>query len=161
MSDNLFGVDIQGLEQVQRALKSLSPEIVDAASDDLAKYLLNVLRMYPPKKNVTRKQAYGQTFQSDKQRRWFFANLNEGNINVPYNRTQNMASAWTVTGKGMKTIITNDTEAARWTMSEDQSRHEKLVGWEKISTILEKRAQKIEDVLSGAAKKAIKKLGFK
>jgi hypothetical protein len=161
MGDNLFGIDIQGLEQVQRALKSLHPKIVDEASDDLAKYLINVFRMYPPKNYITRTQAYGKPFQSDRQRRWFFANLNEGNINVPYNRTQGMASAWTITGKGVKTIITNDTEAARWTMSDDQSQHEKLVGWKKITTIVEERAQKIEDVLSGAAKKAIRKLGFK
>lgn len=160
MVDNLIGIDIQGLEQIERALKSLPPEVVNEASDELSKYLLNILRMYPPKNPVTRKAAYGQTFKSDKQRHWFFANLNEGNISVPYNRTQGLSKSWLVTGSGMKTIITSDTEAARWTMSDDQSKHEALVGWKKISTILVERAQKIEDTLAGAAKKAIRKLGL-
>ncbi len=160
MGDNLVGIDIEGLEVVQRALKSLPPEIINAASDDLSKYLLNVLRMYPPKNYITRKAAYGQTFQSEKQRRWFFRALNSGEINVPYHRTQKLAGSWKIIGKGMNTIVVSEAEAARWTMGDERSKHERMVGWKQIPEILSAHAAKIESTLAGAAKKAIRKLGL-
>ncbi len=158
MATRLTGIDIEGDILLRKALDHLPDEAIDQAADDISQYLLNVLRMYPSKNYVTRASAYGQTFQSDKQRKWFFWALNSSAINVPYRRTQELARSWKIEGSGRKTIIVNETEAAHWTMSESQSRHEAMVGWKKVSTTIEEHAAKINKIFEGAVNKILRKL---
>lgn len=159
MANNLTGVDIQGLDRVQRILKGLPKEARDAATSEVADYLQNVFRTYPPRKSVTRRAAYGVTWFSDKQRKWFFAALRSGEIDVPYKRTQALRNSWRIIGKGEDKILVSENEAAVWTMSDEkQSRHERMVGWKTVSTIIKERASQIERRLQAAADKAMKKL---
>ena len=74
---------------------------MDAITEDVGDYLVNVLRSYPPQNYVTRKAAYGQTFFSDKQRRWFFAALEAENYRYPASARKH----WRKAGSGLMTSL--------------------------------------------------------
>lgn len=124
-----------GIPKISSGLKELLRgipwEAKTAGRRGWASVLYNHLRQnsYPPQNYVTRKQAYGQTFQSDRQRRWFFAALNSGEINVPYQRTGHLGEAWQWDMKPRSDIIYNDSPYEKWTIGNARSEHEKLVGW--------------------------------
>jgi hypothetical protein len=160
-SNVLIGIDAAQLAHLMKGLDEMPEAIIDAAVDEAAPYLVEVLKQYPPQKHVTRKQAYGKSFFSDKQRRWFFAALNAGEIDSPYKRTQGLRNAWQIIGSGKNTIIVNDSEGAPFVMGDQtQSRHERMVGWETVSRVVADRAKKLGDKLEAGAKKAMRKLGF-
>lgn len=63
--------------------------------------------------------GYRMVWKSEKQRRWFFAALREGRIQVPYRRTGTLGRRWTtnITGSGSAEIrgeIGNATEYGPW-----------------------------------------------
>jgi hypothetical protein len=157
----LIGIDAAQLRHLMDGLERMPEAIQDAAIDEAAPYLVDVLKTYPPPKSITRKMAYGKTFASDRQRRWFFANLNSGELKIPYRRTQNLRNSWQIIGEGKDTIIINDSPGAQFTMGDQtQSRHERMVGWETVTRVLADRAKKLGAKLEVGAKKAMKKLGF-
>lgn len=158
MSD-FVGVDVTGIPELKEYLGKLPPAIQDAIIDDVSKYLLGVFRKYPPPNhNVTRKQAYGKYFFTDRQRKWFFWALETGRIHVPYTRTREMRNAWRIEGKGMKSIIVNETQAAVFTMGDDtRARFSKLVGWQTVGEIIKERNKQILTTAQQATNKAIKK----
>jgi len=153
-------VELLGVKEIVAKLERLPEEVADYALGDVQDYMLNVLKSdQPPKNYISRKQAYGQSFQSDKQRRWFFANLKEGNINVPYRRTQALSKGWHKVRSGLFGYIVNNTPGAVFVLGErKQSRHEALVGWKKVSQQVSDRAEKIGQIIDAAARKAIRKL---
>jgi len=160
MMAKLTGIDIEGLEQTQKIVRNWQQEARDAAGIAAAEYLKNVFQQQPPPRFVTRKDAYGVTFFSNKQRKWFFAALRSGEIKVPYRRTQEMRNSWQIIGSGEKTILVNETEAAYYTMDDEgQSRHEEKVGWEKVSTKIDKSMNRLTKIMTAAGEKALKKLG--
>lgn len=96
----------------------------------VAPAVLELMKIYDPPRRVTRKAAYGRSFQSDRQRRWFFWALDAGVIRVPYQRTFAMRRGWRIEGSGNGTRVVNDTEAAKFSMGDEtQARLNKLVGW--------------------------------
>jgi hypothetical protein len=154
-------VELLGVKELEAKLNKLPIEVADVALGEVQDYMINVLRMYPPKNYVTRKAAYGQTFQSDKQRRWFFWALNSGAINVPYQRSQTLSQGWHKVRSGLTGHIVNYTPYAVYVMGENkQSKHEAMVGWQKVSAIVKERMDKINKIIDEAAKKAIRKLGL-
>lgn len=48
----------------------------------------------PPQEHKTLASVYGTPFKSERQRRWFFANLRAGNISVPFARTNALIESW-------------------------------------------------------------------
>lgn len=162
MPNKLTGVSIDGIEEVQHILANWPQEARDEAGKAGAEYLINKFQAQPPPNYITRKQAYGQTFFSVKQRKWFFANLREGKIRVPYKRTQKTRKGWQKIGRGEDIIIVNETDGAYYTMDDQgQTRHEKLIGWQKVSSIIADSIEKLEARMSAAGEKALKKLGAK
>ena len=160
MSD-FIGIDISGIPELEKKLKLLPDAVQDAIVDEVSEYLLDVLKIYPPPKYVTRKAAYGKSFFTRRQQRWFFWALNNGYIRVPYHRTQGLRKAWRIIDSGRNSIIVNETQAALYTMDDEkQSRHEMLVGWKIISEILRERRNQIIRRAEAGARKAIKKLGL-
>jgi hypothetical protein len=157
-------IQVEGLTTLLPKLQSLplelKEEVIKAATD----YSLEVLKEEePPSKYVTRKAAYGQTFQSDKQRRWFFAALGDGRISVPYHRTGQLAKSWKVSRSENGAIFTNTSPGASFVMgSPGQSRHEKMVGWSTIGHIttyhLSFTSSKFRDVIQKAYQRVIRKL---
>jgi hypothetical protein len=162
MSD-FIGFAVDGIPQVQAILKNLPQDIQDAAVDEINKYLVNVMQTGQPSPNyVTRKAAYGVSFFTERQRRWFFANLNEGNIDVPYKRTQGLRNAWHVEGSGARSFVVNDAPGAAYVMGDEtQSRHEKMVGWPTVGALLKKSLNRIGKILETTANKAMRKRGAK
>ena len=158
MAKSLIGFDIEGLDQLQNKLAHLPQDVKDAAANDIAKYLLNVVRGYPPQKSISRKQAYGVTFFSDKQRRFFFAALKSGAINVPYKRTQAFSRSWRIIGQGEQTILVNETDYGGYLMGPgQQSRMSVMIGWKNTEQVLEERADRIDRIADAALKKALNK----
>lgn len=158
MADDFIAIDIVGLKELQAKLKGLPEAAQDAIVDDVSKYYLNVLREYPPRKYVSRMEAYGQTFFSDKQRRYFFAALADGRIQTPYNRTQALSKGWKQIGRGKESILANEMPYADLVMGEGQSRMSQKIGWKTLPDIIKERWAKAMEIADAAVKKAIKKM---
>lgn len=157
---SLVGLEIKGLAELDAKLAKLPRFAVDAAADEAAKYMLEVLKEQPPPKYVSRKAAYGRTFQSDRQRRWFFAN--EMQNKIPYRRTQALHDGWKIVGSGASLIIANEEEAAVWTMDDrQQARQPAMVGWKKVGTIFRERMRQVIRHAEAGIKKAMRKAGIK
>lgn len=155
-----ISIDLIGEEFVYRMLAELPTEIQNTALDDAYKYVLNTMQTSQPSpRYITRRAAYGQTFFSDRQRKWFFANLNDGSINVPYNRTQGLRRAWRIQGSGQNASVINDAEGNEYVIGDKQSRHEALVGWRKPEDIIKEREDRIQRIIEGSVQKALKKFG--
>jgi hypothetical protein len=60
------------------------------------------IAIYPPPPS-----GYRMVWKSEKQRRWFFAALRSGEIQVPYRRTMTLQKRWTtrVSGSGLGTLM--------------------------------------------------------
>lgn len=162
MPGDFIAIDTEGIDEVRRILQRLPAEAQDAVSKDVAEYLLNVLRTYPPYKYVARAKAYhdapaGHGFFTEKQRRWFFANLDK--VTPPYERKQNYRDGWQVVGSGPSRLIANESPAAVHLQDDErQSRMAKLGGWKKLKDVIKERLARIEKIAESAAKRAIKKL---
>lgn len=155
-------IEILNYKEIESKLNKLPIEAADVCAGEVQDYMLNVMRSDQPSPNyVTRKAAYGQPFQSDKQRRWFFWALNSGAINVPYHRTQELSKGWHIVNRGLLGYLVNYTKGASYVVGErNQSRHEAMVGWKKASQQISERLDKINKIIDAAAKKAIRKLGL-
>jgi len=160
-SGGFIGIDVSGLAELQAKLAKLPPEARDAITDDVSKFMLNVLQTYPPQKSVTRASVYGQTFQSDKQRRYFFWALSKGIIQVPYRRTQELRNAWKIVGSGYTAIIANEMPYAGLMMGDgEQGRMARATGWKTLNQIITERTAKMIQIADAGVKKAIRKLGL-
>lgn len=162
MAGDFIGIDIEGIPEVQAILRKLPKEAQGMITDDVAKYMVDVLRQYPPQKYVSRKDAYpdapaGPGWFSEKQRRWFFANL--GDLQIPYKRTQDYARGWRAIGMGPQTLVVNETPHASFLQDDDyQSRMAAKGGWQKLKYIIRDRTARIVKIADAAAQKAIRKL---
>lgn len=159
---DFIGVEVQGLAELKTKLDALPAVVQDYVVDEVTKYYLNVFRdSQPPPNYVTRKAAYGVTFFTPRQRRWFFAALRDGTIDVPYRRTGGLRKSWRQVGSGARSFIVNDSPGAPFVVGDDtQSRHEKLVGWFRTNELMEQRIERAMKIADAATKKAIKKLGL-
>ena len=160
MSDEFIAVSIDGLEEIAAKLAKLPDAAGDAGVDESSKYAIEVLRKYPPQRSVSRKAAYGVTFFSAKQRRFFFAALRDGRINVPYRRTQTLRKGWRQVGTGRTSFIANETPWADLVMGAGQSRHAKKIGWKQAGAMLLERIDRLVQKFDVGVAKAIKKLGL-
>lgn len=154
-------VTIVGLDELTRKLSNLPRFAIDAAADETAKYLLNVFKQYPPVKRVSRKAAYGRSFQSARQRRWFFWALDAGAVHTPYRRTQATQRGWKIIGSGSELIVANETDGAYYSMDDQgQARLNKLVGWKKTGDIVRERSGEIRRKAEAGVKKAMRRAGL-
>jgi hypothetical protein len=163
---DFLDVNISGMDKIVDKLKRLPDAVGDAGVEAASKYLLNVLvnKEIPSQKKVTRLQAYGSTFSSDKQRRYFFWALRQGIITVPYQRrgrSSGVQSAWELHGSGKEIKITNGDEAAKWLYSEMQANLNRMVGWMRVSQIIDKYTKQIVGAFDRSVNKALRKLGLK
>lgn len=135
---------VRGVEEVQAFLKTVPRGALRVALSAMAEWFIGTpqrgLKHYQPYKYVTRAQAYGQTFKSDRQRRYIMAMISEGKIDpgVPH-RTGNTQRGWyaneTNNGYGMN--IENEQKGAYYTRDDSgQARLNALAGWRKISDII-------------------------
>lgn len=158
------GIDISfqpALRQVTGRISSLPKEYQREVLTGISDYGLEVLRTYPPEKYVTRKAAYGVSFFTEKQRRWFFA---VGIHRTPYRRTGRIGRSWRVIRSDDNIRFTNNSPGIQYVMGDQQSRHEAKVGWKKASKImageLTFRSSKFRKAVAEAYQRAIRKLRF-
>jgi len=164
MSD-FIGIDVSGIEEIQAKLKKLPAEVIGAGIDEANVYLVNVLHEYPTYHHVSRKQAYPEVggWFSDKQRRYVMGAIKRGEITIPYRRTQELAKNWRVYGKGIDSIIANETPGAAYVQGNsrtEQSRMSKMIGWKGIDVIIVERINRIVEKFDAGVKKAMRKLGL-
>lgn len=135
--------DVTGLPKVRDFLSSLSRNLRKVGIDALIEYIIgngqHGLKQYPPYKYVTRKRAYGQTFKSDKQRRYVMAKIRSGEIDPGYpHRTGRSQRGWQMVETGGKYQIVNPEVGAYYSNDDaGQARLNALVGWRKISSIIQ------------------------
>ena len=163
MPDNI-SIEVIGLEDLMNRIKMLPTETQKLILDDVGEYSRKTLAELQAKyKYVSRKQAYGVSFFSAKQRAYVMAAIRRGDITIPYRRTGTLAGGWRVQ-RGSKdyATITNNVPYAPYVQGIMQSRHEKLVGWKRVVDIiageLSFRSSKFRAVTMAAYQKAIRKL---
>lgn len=137
-------IDIRGVEEIQAFLKALPYGVVKVALPAIAEWMIGTpqrgLMHYQAYKYITRKRAYGQTFSSDKQRRYVMAMIREGRIDPGYpHRTGRTQRAWTmkVTNNGYRVNIKNKEKGAYYTRHDTrQARLNALAGWVKVREVI-------------------------
>lgn len=136
---------LRGVEKWQAYLRQLPRGTVKIGLRAIAEWLIGTpqrgLMRYQPYKYVSRKQAYGQTFKSDKQRRYVMAAIREGRIDpgVPH-RTGNTQRGYVMreTNGGYGMSIDNAAPGAYWTRDDQgQARLNALAGWRTAGSIIE------------------------
>lgn len=148
--------NVRGVEQVQTYLKSLPRGVMRTALKAIAEYIVgddsHGLKHNEVYKYVSRISAYGVSFFSDAQRRWYWAN--GGPAMIGNNRTGASSEAWTYKevngGYGYK--LQNPTEGAYWTRSDAQAAQPAKVGWRKVMAV-------VEDNIKGALRHANARVG--
>jgi len=135
---------VRGVEAVQAFLRSVPYGATKVALQAFSEYIVgndaHGLKHNETYKYVTRKSAYGFSFFTDKQRRWFFWALKEGVINPGSGeRTGETSAAWKAEPRndGYRYTITNNTAGGFYTRDDKgQARQPAKVGWRKVSAVL-------------------------
>ena len=159
---DFIGIEVINNDRIARIIARFPKEVGDAGADAIADYLIKVYKHYPPYKYISRKRAYGRTFQSAKQRRYFFWALQQGIIKIGNHRTQRLRNGWVQVGTGQDSIIANEVPYAAYVMGDmtQQANLPYFVGWKQFDMVPVHHKEKIDKVLFAATKKAIRKLGL-
>lgn len=140
---DFVAISIEGdLTIAPALLRVASPEVIGRANKRIAEYIKKRAETYPKQKSITRKQAYGKSFESDKQRRFFFSALARGEIVVPYQRTDTFKLGWQVVPFGVQDfIVINDVPYGGFLMGiATRANMMKLIGWKTLEGIADKVA---------------------
>ena len=88
-------VDVEGIPELQSRLgRAIGNAVLRGAMVQATALVQERLAIYPP---AAHRRMH---FKTDKQRRFFFAALREGKIQVPYARTGTLGRRWTTTVAG-------------------------------------------------------------
>ena len=135
---------IRNIAAVQSFLRSVPRGVLKVVLEAFTEYIVgndaHGLKHNDPYKYVIRKFAYGVSFFTDKQRRWFFWALRTGQIDPGSGtRTGKTSEAWKAVSSagGYQYKITNDTAGGYYTRDDKgQARQLAKVGWRKVSKVL-------------------------
>jgi len=149
-------IDIRKIPGVQAFLTALPRGSMRAAIKAFGDYILgddsHGLRHMVAYKYISRATAYGKSFVSDKQRRWFYAALAAGEIHPGSGERHDTTRGWTgvASSDGYSYRATAKGAAAYFTMSDQgQSRQAALVGHRKASDV-------VRTNISGGLRAAVK-----
>lgn len=119
--------------------------------------LLREVRKYPPANRLARASVYGQTFASDRQRRWFFASMRDGSLTLPYRRSRALGQSWAyeVRTPTLAVIGTNIGYARLVKDEGRQSAYLAAVGWPTVQDDATKAEPQVRAALDAAIKKAL------
>lgn len=128
----MFKLDIKvtGTKDWVLFLSNIPKGVTSIVLNAFAKYVVgdsnHGLRHYPQYKYVSRKSAYGRTFFSLAQQRWFFASgAKVGNF-----RTGAIAAGWKIIPASATRIdIVNSAPGVTYTMGQGQAAQPRKVGW--------------------------------
>jgi hypothetical protein len=121
---------VQGLDEIQTFIKSVPRGAKKAAVRAIGEYFLGTdahgLKHYEGYRYIARAKAYGKTFFTEKQRRWFWAN--GGPDMIGNNRTGSSADAWFSKETDHGVTLENQSEGGKWLWSEGQAGQLRAVG---------------------------------
>lgn len=148
----MIGVEIQGIAEVKATLeRTANAATLHKVTQAAGEYMHGQMRKYPPYKYVSRTRAYGKPFQSDRQRRWFFAALHSGELTLPYQRTNTLKTGWKLTRFGANDLyLTNDTSYARFVQQSPQARMMTYIGWRSQERVIYEEREQIQRVVNEA-----------
>jgi hypothetical protein len=140
----MIKTSVRGVEQLKAFFAKLPPAARKIAAFEIAIHLIGDdtrgLRHYVGYRYVSRKSAYGQTFSSDKQRRYVMAKIRSGEIapGSPH-RTNTLKRGWEFkrTGGGYGAQIYNAVPYAGYVMGDNlQARQPAKVGWRTMGAVI-------------------------
>lgn len=160
MPDEFIKFTMVGMDKLQEKLDRLLPEVGDTGVEYANNYMLNVMvrKEVPGYKHISYKAAYGKPPPPG-----FFYKWKHGLIDVPYRRRgpgNGVTGAWQIQGAGQNAFLVNTDPAAKWVYSEDQARMMQMIGWRRISQMLDKYTKNIVASFDRGVKAAIKKVGL-
>lgn len=162
MSDYV-SIQVSGdIEKIKKELESLPPALANVGTEAAAKYLLNkLINDVPPQKHITRRQAYGVPFFSEKQRRYFFAVVAK---TLPYQRggkVSGMQTQWEMLGGGWEVKLNNRAPGSLYVFdNQRQARLNALVGWKKVSQYIKEYQPQMLRSFKNAVRNEIKRRGL-
>lgn len=162
----MISFSVRGIEQLKKFFKNIPPVARKAAVKAATKYLIggpaHGLKHYVAYRYVSRKTAYGQTFQSDKQRRYVMAKIRSGEIRPGQpNRTGDLADGWTSSpqGGGFGTKVYNQVPYAKYVMGDGtQARQPNKVGWRMVAEVIKTNIDGMMRAANQAVERELKKL---
>ena len=151
-------IRIEGIEPLLKkitTLRQLRP--VRAAIRSSALYVKGRVARYPP-------QRHGpQPFETDRQRRGFFAKLRSGEIEVPYRRgispgSQALGRSWSIGYRksGLRAVLTNRAGYGPLVQDrEKQAAYHKATGWPTTQGVMEAEEATVVEVVRRALQRVI------
>jgi len=138
------------------------PRVMQLIAKGVGYEIKSVLQRYPARKSIPLSAVGG--FASDKQRKWFFANMREGNIEVPYRRTDRLKNAWHVERHGKSgALVGNPVNYGPLVQSsEHQTQMMEMIGWTTDEEAVEevKDSGVIERIAGQVVQRALRALGL-
>lgn len=133
---------VTGIPELQAYLERLSVQLRETVEGAMAEYFVgdesHGLKHEVAYRYVSRTEAYGQPFVSDRQRRYVMARIHDGTITPGVeNRTHQMAAAWDWEQSGGQTFIRNEAQGVEFVEGDQQARQPDLVGWRKYAEIIQ------------------------
>lgn len=148
-----ISITVEGAEELLQKATKMPIEIARALNAG-GVHVKGKIATYPPRANLTRKQVYGTSFKSDKQRRWFFAN---GIHQTPYKRTTQLGQSWSVQQPQPFQVIvgsSRDDYGPYVQGADQQSLYHKAQGWKTTDQVANEESGHV----TGLVKKAIDNL---
>ena len=162
----MISVSIRGINELKAFFKQVPVYARKAAVRAATKYLIgdtnHGLKHYVAYRYVSRKSAYGQTFQSDKQRAYVMAKIRSGEIRPGQpNRTGSLADGWqsATQGGGYGAKVYNAVPYAKYVMGDGtQARQPNKVGWRMVAEIIKTNIAGMMQAANRAVENELKKL---
>ena len=140
----MIKTSVRGVEQLKAFFNKLPAAARKIAVVEIAIHLIGDdqrgLKHYVGYRYVSRKSAYGQTFSSDKQRRYVMAKIREGEITPGSPRRTNALKrgwAYKLQGGGYGASIYNPVPYAGYVMGDaTQARQPAKVGWRTMAAVI-------------------------
>lgn len=158
-------IEIVGLEPLIRKLDSLGKmRTVKLVMKAAGLYVKGKVSVAPAVKRMTRASVYGEPFKTERQRRFFFAAMRNGTIEVPYIRNSSPGSEaitkrWgiVVSPDGMEVTIGNNASYARLVHGADgeQSKYLGLVGWRRADEVAQVEQKVVYGMIEDALQREI------
>lgn len=131
---------VRGFDKVKEFIASIDRGYKIAAMREIAKYLIgderHGLKHNPARVNHDENNPY--QWQSEKQRKAYFATNGFGG-GIPYQRTGNLANAWTYEEKNndWNTVaLTNDSEYGVFVQGDNIQKGHKVDGWRIMADVI-------------------------
>lgn len=151
-------IQIEGLDRVIGKLENLQQlNTVKAGIKAAAIHVKGKIAEYPPRKHIPMR------WKSERQRRWFFAALRSGAIDVPYKRgsspgSEGLGRRWTVKERddGLSAVVGNNVSYGPFVQREDsQYWMHKASGWKTTARVANEERSVVVDFVTAAIRKAL------